>query len=292
MACLPGMPCYGQLTRIVYPKGCDPCLYVKTDAERVVYTGPNLSCTGIQNGDCLETALEKIDGRICSEELVSHILEVIANNPVLQAYLCNLISTCPAPSPSTSTTSTTFNPLNPTTTSSTTTSVPGSPTTTTTTTSIPESCYNYTVINYTGDTLELEYLNCEGQLIVVPLIAFDNQLVCAQVNTVFVVGNPGSYDILLGDTCDVTNTTTTTNNPPTTTITPGQTTTTTSTTFVPGECQAWINDTAMSVMSPNYTDCLGNLALGIDVAPGDTICIQAGSWQSAPIGLSYNGICL
>jgi hypothetical protein len=103
MACLPGMPCYGQLTRIVYPKGCDPCLYVKTDAERVVYTGPNLSCTGIQNGDCLETALEKIDGRICSEELVSQILDTIANNPVLQAYLCNLISTCPATTSSTTT---------------------------------------------------------------------------------------------------------------------------------------------------------------------------------------------
>ena len=103
MACLPGMPCYGQLTKVVYPKGCDPCLYVTTDANRVVYNGSNLPCTGIQTGDCLEVALQKIDNKICSSDLVAQILQTIANDPILGSYFCNLVNACPTTTSTTTT---------------------------------------------------------------------------------------------------------------------------------------------------------------------------------------------
>lgn len=105
MACLPGMPCYGQLTKVVYPKGCDPCLYVTQDATKVIYNGSNLPCTGIQTGDCLEVALQKIDNKICSSDLVAQILQTIANDPTLGSYFCNLVNSCPT---TTSTTTTPF----------------------------------------------------------------------------------------------------------------------------------------------------------------------------------------
>ena len=36
------------------------------NSKCVVYTGPNLSCSGIETNDSLETALQKIDEQICS----------------------------------------------------------------------------------------------------------------------------------------------------------------------------------------------------------------------------------
>ena len=103
MACLPGMPCYGELVKIVYPKNCDPCLYFKFPSSKVNYDGPNLSCSGVQTGDCLNTVLEKIDTKICSEELVAQIIQTIETNDVLKAYFCQLVSSC---SPTTTTTTT------------------------------------------------------------------------------------------------------------------------------------------------------------------------------------------
>lgn len=150
MACLPGMPCYGELVKIVYPKNCDPCLYFKFPSSKVNYDGPNLSCSGVQTGDCLNTVLEKIDTKICSEELVAQIIQTIDNNEVLKAYFCQLVSSC---SPTTTTTSTT-----------------ATPTTTTTTTTlqiiIPECSTFITSSNsvqyYNFETNSFTYLFSEG----------------------------------------------------------------------------------------------------------------------------------
>lgn len=109
------MPCYGELVTIVYPKNCDPCLYFKFPSSKVNYDGPNLSCSGVQTGDCLNTVLEKIDTKICSEELVAQIIQTIETNDVLKAYFCQLVSSC---SPTTTTTSTTATPTTTTTTTS------------------------------------------------------------------------------------------------------------------------------------------------------------------------------
>lgn len=103
MACLPGMPCFGPLVRVVYPTTCDPYANRIVSSDFVEYNGDNLSCTGIQNCDTLTVALQKIDDKICSDQLVAQILQTIANDPVLKAYFCQLVSSC---SPTTTTTTT------------------------------------------------------------------------------------------------------------------------------------------------------------------------------------------
>jgi hypothetical protein len=131
MACLPGMPCFGPLVRVVYPPTCDPYANRIVSSDFVEYNGDNLSCTGIQNCDTLTVALQKIDNKICSDDFVAQIIQTIANDPVLKAYFCQLVSSC---SPTTTTTSTTVTPTTTTTTSSTSTTTTTSSTSTTTTT--------------------------------------------------------------------------------------------------------------------------------------------------------------
>lgn len=95
MSCLPGMPCYNEpIVKIVYPPGCDPNPLPTVSSEQVHYAGPNLPCTGVQNGDCLNTVLEKIDTKICSDELVAAIIQTISNDDILKAYFCELVNSC------------------------------------------------------------------------------------------------------------------------------------------------------------------------------------------------------
>ena len=115
MACLPGMPCFGPLVRVVYPTTCDPYANRIVSSDFVEYNGDNLSCTGIQNCDTLTVALQKIDNKICSDDFVAQIIQTIETNPVLKAYFCQLVSSC---SPTTTTTSTTATPTTTTTTTS------------------------------------------------------------------------------------------------------------------------------------------------------------------------------
>lgn len=104
MACLPGMPCFGPLVKIVYPTSCDPFANRIIDSDHVEYQGDNLSCTGIQNCDTLTVALQKIDDKICSDTFVAQIIQTIANDDVLKAYFCQLVSEC-VPTTTTTTTS-------------------------------------------------------------------------------------------------------------------------------------------------------------------------------------------
>jgi hypothetical protein len=118
------MPCYNTpIVKIIYPPGCDPTPVPVISSDQVRYDGPNLSCTGVQTGDCLNTVLEKIDEKICSEELVASIIQTIANNDVLKAYFCQLVSSC-SPTTTTTTSSSTS-------------------TTTTTTTCIPNQAVSF-----------------------------------------------------------------------------------------------------------------------------------------------------
>lgn len=94
MSCLPGMPCYSILVRTLYSNECDPCSTYIFDATKVEYTGANLSCTGIQTCDTLEVALQKIDDKICSDELVAQILAAIQANPTLKATFCSILAGC------------------------------------------------------------------------------------------------------------------------------------------------------------------------------------------------------
>lgn len=118
MSCLPGMPCFNSpVVKIVYPPGCDPTPVPIIGSDQVNYNGPNLPCTGIQTGNCLNTVLQKIDDKICSDQLVAQIIETIENNDVLKAYFCQLVSSCAhtttttTSSTSTTTTTTTVPPI-------------------------------------------------------------------------------------------------------------------------------------------------------------------------------------
>lgn len=106
MSCLPGMPCYGPLVKITYPNGCDPYANRIIDSEFVEYSGDNLPCTGIQTCDSLTVALQKIDEKICSSELVAQIIQTISNDDILKAYFCQLVSSCPIVIETTTTTTT------------------------------------------------------------------------------------------------------------------------------------------------------------------------------------------
>ena len=94
MSCLPGMPCFDVLVKTLYSNDCDPCANIVVDASKVEYSGPNLPCTGIQSCDTLEIALQKIDNKICSDELIAQILAAIQANPTLKSVFCSMIAAC------------------------------------------------------------------------------------------------------------------------------------------------------------------------------------------------------
>jgi hypothetical protein len=101
------MPCYQNTVEVhtTYPAGCGPVTTIGSDY--VIYTGPNLPCSGISNSDCLTTALQKIDTKICPAQLVNTILSVLETDAVARARFCGLVSFCDITTTTTSTTSTT-----------------------------------------------------------------------------------------------------------------------------------------------------------------------------------------
>jgi hypothetical protein len=203
---------------------CDENLQASSD---YVYNESDLSCIGINQGDDLTTAIQKIDYYLCSREFTEYFLTYVETNIVLftefielvnGAINCQTIQACGS-----STTTTTS--------SSTSTS-----TTTTTTTTLPCSCIEVFATN--GD--EVNYTDCNNlkqiELFVgspstiPPYVGANSKLYCAKSVTVFgsfFTVNHGSCE--LGSYCNPTTTTTTTVAPTTTTTTSSSSTTTTST---------------------------------------------------------------
>ena len=102
--CLPGTPCYDAYYHPSGNCGCAPCII---DTANVVYYGPNLPNSGVNNRDCLNTVLQKFDNALDAETLASEIISAIANNPTLAVQFCTLVSNCgTTTTTSTSTTST------------------------------------------------------------------------------------------------------------------------------------------------------------------------------------------
>ena len=94
MACLPGMPCFGPVKGPVYPEGMGPCEIPCIDADHIIYNGNNLPCTGINTGDPLDLALQKIDNKICPETILSAILILLNLNPSFKQEFCELVNEC------------------------------------------------------------------------------------------------------------------------------------------------------------------------------------------------------
>jgi hypothetical protein len=111
MSCLPGMPCYQNTVAVytTYPAGCFPPVFqgYPIDSDHIIYTGPNLPCSGVSNNDFLTVALQKIDSKICPAQLVDTILSVLETDAVARARFCAIVSLCDVTTTTTSTTSTT-----------------------------------------------------------------------------------------------------------------------------------------------------------------------------------------
>jgi hypothetical protein len=49
--------------------GCDPCgnpqATLTRQSDSIIYTGPNLPCSGIDNGDTLTVVIQKIEELLC-----------------------------------------------------------------------------------------------------------------------------------------------------------------------------------------------------------------------------------
>ncbi len=89
------MPCFDVFIKTVFSsEDCDPCHHIIIDSKKVEYTGPNLPCTGIQTCDTLQTSLQKIDDKICSNVLITQMLSAIQNDETLLATFCNMVATC------------------------------------------------------------------------------------------------------------------------------------------------------------------------------------------------------
>lgn len=108
MACYPGTPCNPCTpVKFTFPKKCDNgwlnSLVLNT--ANITYTGANLPNTGIDTGDNLNTALQKMDEEFDPVTLVQTLLYTIQTNPSLQVAFCSLVDLC-----STTTTTTTVAP--------------------------------------------------------------------------------------------------------------------------------------------------------------------------------------
>lgn len=98
--CLPGMPCYGNnvIVYTTYPSGCATTVpspfTLPLSSDDLYYAGPNLPYTGIQTGDTITVALQKIDVQLNPEEIFALFISAIDNNPALKAIFCAKIAEC------------------------------------------------------------------------------------------------------------------------------------------------------------------------------------------------------
>lgn len=138
---------------------CNHCGLTTNDIE---YVGENLECTGINNGDSISVALQKLDYFICGIGLTQQILNELQYNSVEYPEFitlvngsidCETINDCG--DPPTTTTTTTIIPTTTTTTTiepTTTTTTTAEPTTTTTTTTLTPTTTTTTTIEPTTTT--------------------------------------------------------------------------------------------------------------------------------------------
>jgi hypothetical protein len=108
MACVPGTPCFENTVNAYYPQNCNNGAFAgyPIPTSAVQYNGPDLPNSGIDTGDILTLALQKLDNAIEPVELVQTLITVINQNPSLKVMFCTLVNSC-AITPTTTTTTTT-----------------------------------------------------------------------------------------------------------------------------------------------------------------------------------------
>lgn len=192
MACQENTPCNCEDN----PCGC------ATSTDEVVYQGPTLECTGIENCDTLTTVITKINALVCSDDFISTVITNIINNPTLleqfteivnSSIECETVWKC----------------------------IEG--TTTTTTTTLACIIWRWSADGPNDSTLV--YINCEGEEITIPVEDVTDSAgdICVRADNTPAWGAPpdkGSHVIgTEGVACFITTTTTTTVAPTTTTTT-------------------------------------------------------------------------
>lgn len=261
------------------PVGCgiDPCFAYKTGTDLVRYNGANLPCSGIDTCDSVTVALQKIDTKICPEELVITIINAITNNSTLYNLFCNAISGC---TPTTTTTSSTSTSTTTSTSTSTTTSTSTSTTTTTTTqdpcglAACATKCCQYSIYNPNnrgGLSISYSYKDCSNATQSGTLFPQQSLEVCSNVSygAITALG----AEINLVGCCNI---------PPTTT--------TTTTYIVPcGEiycethcCEYTISNLTGTSQDYSYDDC-GDTPITGTVANNTSISFCSNSFSSVSV---------
>jgi|688.fasta_scaffold00112_21 hypothetical protein len=105
MSCLPGTPCFENTVNAFYPKKCDNGWFkgYPIAATDVKYNGPNLPNSGVDTGDSLVVALEKLDNTLDPYTIARQTLYMIFQNTDLIESFCTLTGFC-VPTTTTSTT--------------------------------------------------------------------------------------------------------------------------------------------------------------------------------------------
>jgi hypothetical protein len=148
MACVPGTPCFENTVNAYYPQQCNNGAFAgyPIPTSAVQYNGPALPNSGIDTGDTLTLALQKLDNALDPVELVQTLITVINQNPSLKVMFCTLVNSC-AITPTTTTTTT----ITPTTTTTTSSSTSTTTSTSTSTTSTSTSTSSTTTTTTTVD---------------------------------------------------------------------------------------------------------------------------------------------
>lgn len=156
MACVPGTPCFENTSNAYYPQQCNNGWFAgyPIPTSSVQYNGPNLPNSGVDTGDGMNVAMQKLDNALEPIELVQTLITVINQNPSLKVMFCTLVNSCIY---STTTTTTTVTPTTTTTSSSSTSTTTSTSTSTTTTTTTTASVLSQTTVSSTGTSLL-----CEG----------------------------------------------------------------------------------------------------------------------------------
>lgn len=241
---------------IATPCGGDPCSAQPIGSQSVVYSGPNLPCTGIQTCNNLSVAFQKVDEKICD----------------LQDQIDILV-----------------NALNVCCTTTTTTSTSTSSTTTTTTTIACPECTFYSVSNENITPATVNYYACGGVYTSAVVGAFGTIYICACTGSVVVPPLPGITLSTLGD-CPTT-TTTTSSSSTTTTTTSTSSTTTTTTTICNSSTVVVQNDSitdAFNITSVTVNGIPVSFQVGNNFPIGPS---QGGAFTTGEFGLTTVVIC-
>jgi len=104
MACVPGMPCYSD--HIPANSWNRDFIGYPISANLVCYDGEALPETGVNPGDNLILALEKIDYALSPVTITQTFLDTLNANPALKAAFCAELAGCTTTTSTTSTTTT------------------------------------------------------------------------------------------------------------------------------------------------------------------------------------------